>query len=198
MLRALGPELTARLDPTYPADNPVVTQEAWSGDGLRDRRADRRRAALDGPRRRGQRLQQLGRLRRALGATGTPLIAGDPHLPPSMPGIWYEVEPAPRRALRPRRLAAGDAGRSTWARTTTSAGRSPTSWPTSRTSSSSGSRATATCSRTSGGRWRRSARRSSSRAAPSRSSLDVRSPTTARSSTRRSAPTRPSRWRWPG
>jgi penicillin G amidase len=34
MVRALGPELTAKLDPTYPADNPVVTQEAWSGDGL--------------------------------------------------------------------------------------------------------------------------------------------------------------------
>ncbi len=24
-------------------------------------------------------------------ATGSPLIAGDPHLPPSMPGIWYQV-----------------------------------------------------------------------------------------------------------
>ena len=28
----------------------------------------------------------------ARSATGSPLIAGDPHLPPSMPGIWYEVE----------------------------------------------------------------------------------------------------------
>ena len=27
----------------------------------------------------------------ALSATGSPLIAGDPHLPPSMPGIWYQV-----------------------------------------------------------------------------------------------------------
>ncbi len=26
-----------------------------------------------------------------LSATGSPLIAGDPHLPPSMPGIWYQV-----------------------------------------------------------------------------------------------------------
>ena len=34
MVRALGPELAARLDPAYPADNPIVTQEAWSGDGL--------------------------------------------------------------------------------------------------------------------------------------------------------------------
>jgi penicillin G amidase len=90
MLRALGPELTARLDPTYPADNPVVTQEAWSGDGL----------AI---------VEQIDAVRRTMGlaaeasgsnnwavtgelsATGSPLIAGDPHLPPSMPGIWYQV-----------------------------------------------------------------------------------------------------------
>lgn len=90
MLRELGPELTARLDPTYPADNPVVTQEAWSGDGL----------AIAG---------QIDAVRRAMGLaaeasgsnnwavtgarseTGMPLVAGDPHLPPSMPGIWYEV-----------------------------------------------------------------------------------------------------------
>ncbi|MFN8215845.1 MAG: penicillin acylase family protein [Solirubrobacterales bacterium] len=90
MVRALGPELTARLDPTYPAGNPIVDQEAWSGDGL----------AI---------VEQIDAVRRALGlaaeasgsnnwavsgarsATGSPLIAGDPHLPPSMPGIWYEV-----------------------------------------------------------------------------------------------------------
>lgn len=91
MLRELGPELTARLDPAYPADNPVVTQEAWSGEGL-------------------PLVEQIDGVRRSIGlaaeasgsnnwavsgarsATGTPLIAGDPHLPPSMPGIWYEVE----------------------------------------------------------------------------------------------------------
>jgi len=91
MLRELGPELAARLDPTYPADNPVVTQEGWSGDGL----------AM---------VEQIDAVRRSLGlaaeasgsnnwaisgarsATGMPLIAGDPHLPPSMPGIWYEIE----------------------------------------------------------------------------------------------------------
>jgi len=90
MVRMLGPELTAKLDPTYPADNPVVSQEAWSGDGL----------AI---------VEQIDAVRRSLGlaaeasgsnnwavsgalsATGTPLIAGDPHLPPSMPGIWYQV-----------------------------------------------------------------------------------------------------------
>ena len=90
MLRALGPELTARLDPAYPAGNPVVTQEAWNGDGL----------AI---------VEQIDTVRRSMGlaaeasgsnnwavsgalsATGSPLIAGDPHLPPSMPGIWYQV-----------------------------------------------------------------------------------------------------------
>lgn len=90
MLRALGPELTARLDPTYPAENPIVTQEHWSGDG----------AAI---------VAQIDAVRRGMGlaveasgsnnwavnggrsATGAPLIAGDPHLPPSMPGIWYQV-----------------------------------------------------------------------------------------------------------
>jgi penicillin amidase len=91
MARELGPELAARLDPVYPADNPVVTQEAWSGEGL-------------------PLVEQLDAVRRSIGlaaeasgsnnwavsgarsATGSPLIAGDPHLPPSMPGIWYEVE----------------------------------------------------------------------------------------------------------
>jgi penicillin amidase len=92
MLRELGPELAARLDPVYPAGNPVVTQaaEAWSGEGM-------------------PLVEQIDRVRRSIGlaaeasgsnnwavsgersATGSPLIAGDPHLPPSMPGIWYEV-----------------------------------------------------------------------------------------------------------
>jgi penicillin amidase len=91
MLRALGPELAARLDPVYPLDNPIVTQEPWSGDGV----------AM---------VEQIDAVRRSIGlaaeasgsnnwaisgarsATGMPLIAGDPHLPPSMPGIWYEIE----------------------------------------------------------------------------------------------------------
>lgn len=91
MLRELGPELAARLDPVYPVDNPVVDQSAFSGEGL-------------------PLVEQIDAVRRSLGlaaeasgsnnwavsgarsATGSPLIAGDPHLPPSMPGIWYEVE----------------------------------------------------------------------------------------------------------
>src|SRR6059058_5539171 len=93
MVRELGPELAARLDPVYPADNPVVTQslEAWTGEGM-------------------PLVEQIDAVRRSIGlaaeasgsnnwavsgarsATGSPLIAGDPHLPPSMPGIWFENE----------------------------------------------------------------------------------------------------------
>ncbi|MDX6634965.1 MAG: penicillin amidase [Solirubrobacterales bacterium] len=90
LVRELGPELAARLDPVYPADNPVVDQLPFSGEGM-------------------PLVEQIDRVRRSLGlaaeasgsnnwavsgsrsATGTPLIAGDPHLSPSMPGIWYEV-----------------------------------------------------------------------------------------------------------
>ncbi len=90
MARLLGTELAARLDPTYPRDNPLVTQQPWSGDGL----------GL---------VEQIDAVRRSIGmaaeasgsnnwavsgslsATGKPLIAGDPHLPPSMPGIWYQI-----------------------------------------------------------------------------------------------------------
>jgi len=90
MVRALGPELAAKLDPGYPADNPVVTQEAWSGDGLAlAEQIDAVRGAI------GMAAEASGSNNWAvsgeLSATGRPLMAGDPHLPQSMPGIWYQV-----------------------------------------------------------------------------------------------------------
>src|SRR5882672_2581885 len=90
MTRELGPELAAKLDPGYPADNPVVTQEPWSGDGLGlAEQIDAVRRSI------GMAAEASGSnnwaVSGALSATGTPLIAGDPHLPPSMPGIWYQV-----------------------------------------------------------------------------------------------------------
>ena len=91
--RELGAELAARLDPGYPRGNPVILtpQEPWQGDGL----------GL---------AEQIARVRDSIGlaveasgsnnwavagarsATGEPLFAGDPHLPPSMPGITYQVK----------------------------------------------------------------------------------------------------------
>ncbi len=90
MVRALGPELTATLDPGYPAGNPVVTQDAWSGDGLAiAEQIDAVRHSI------GLAAEASGSnnwaVSGARSATGSPLIAGDPHLPPSMPGIWYQV-----------------------------------------------------------------------------------------------------------
>jgi penicillin amidase len=92
MTRELGPELASRLDPGYPRGNPLILPpgEAWGGDGL----------AL---------AEQIARVRDTIGlaveATGSnnwavsgsrsaaagPLLAGDLHLPPSMPGITYQV-----------------------------------------------------------------------------------------------------------
>ena len=92
MTRELGPELAARLDPGYPVGNPVALEPGapWSGDGLGV-------------------AEQIAALRESLGfaaeatgsnnwavgpsrsATGGALMAGDPHLSPSMPGITYQL-----------------------------------------------------------------------------------------------------------
>jgi penicillin amidase len=91
LVRALGPELAAKLDPSYPVGNPTAIQQPWSGDGTAF-------------------VEQIDAVRRTMGfateasgsnnwavsgglsATGSPLIAADPHLSPSMPGIWYQVD----------------------------------------------------------------------------------------------------------
>jgi penicillin amidase len=90
MTRELGPELASRLDPGYPAGNPLVTQEPWSGDGLglAEQIDAVRRAAGLAPEASGSNNWAVSG---ALSANGSPLIAGDPHLSPSMPGLWYQV-----------------------------------------------------------------------------------------------------------
>ena len=90
MVRALGAELAVRLDPAYPAGNPIATQDRWSGDGLAlVEQIDAVRNAL------GMSVEAGGSnnwaVSGALSSTGGPLVAGDPHLFPSMPGIWYQV-----------------------------------------------------------------------------------------------------------
>ncbi len=92
MARELGPELAARLDPAYPVRNPVVITPGagWSGDGLGlVEQVARVRDVL------GLAVEATGSNNWAVGgkrsATAGPLIAGDPHLPPSMPGITYQV-----------------------------------------------------------------------------------------------------------
>jgi penicillin G amidase len=92
LVRELGEERAARIDPTYPTGNPVVLDpgQGFDGDGLRL-------------------AEQIGRVREQIGlataasgsnnwavtparsATGGSLLAGDPHLPAGMPGVWYQV-----------------------------------------------------------------------------------------------------------
>jgi penicillin G amidase len=92
LVRELGEERAAKIDPTYPKGNPVVLHpgQGFDGDGLRL-------------------AEQIGRVRDQIGlaaaasgsnnwavsparsATGGALLAGDPHLPSGMPGVWYEV-----------------------------------------------------------------------------------------------------------
>ena len=92
MTRELGAPLAARLDPGYPAGNPVVLTpgEGWSGDGLAvAEQAARLRDAL------GLAVEASGSNNWAItaerSASAGPLLAGDPHLHPSMPGITYQV-----------------------------------------------------------------------------------------------------------
>lgn len=92
MARELGPELTARLDPTYPVGHPLATTpgEGFSGDGLAlAEQLDRLREQL------GLAVEASGSnnwaLSPARSASEGALLAGDPHLPPSMPGIWYQA-----------------------------------------------------------------------------------------------------------
>lgn len=93
LVRMVGAETAARLEPQYPGGNPVVTEPGagWSGDGL----------AL---------AEQLAEVREAIGlsgeptgsnnwavsgersASGAPLLAGDPHITTTMPDVWYAVE----------------------------------------------------------------------------------------------------------
>ena len=78
MIRELGAELAARLDPSYPRGNPVDPHPGRGVDGRRPRprRADRARARPDRPGRRGQRLEQLGGDAGRARRPAAPLLAG--------------------------------------------------------------------------------------------------------------------------
>ncbi|MDP9188803.1 MAG: penicillin acylase family protein [Actinomycetota bacterium] len=91
LVRELGPERAARIDPAYPTGNPVVLRpgEGFEGDG----------AGL---------AEQIAKVRAQIGLAGAAggsnnwavsaersltegaLVAGDPHLPTAMPGIWQQ------------------------------------------------------------------------------------------------------------
>jgi penicillin G amidase len=92
MVRALGPELAARLDPAYPAGNPIAIEPGavWRGDGvaLAEQIAAIRSELGLAPEATGSNNWAVAPARTA---TGGALLAGDPHLSPSMPGITYQL-----------------------------------------------------------------------------------------------------------
>ena len=91
LAREVGPELAAKLDPSYPPDNPLVLTPgipAGAGTELAER-VDSIRRFL------GMSVEATGSNNWAVApsrsATGGALIAGDPHLSPTMPGITYQM-----------------------------------------------------------------------------------------------------------
>lgn len=90
LARELGPERAAILDPTYPEGNPIVLDPDGRGaPAALANRIDEIRAFL------GMTAEATGSNNWAVSGerstTGKPLIAGDPHLSPSMPGITYQM-----------------------------------------------------------------------------------------------------------
>jgi penicillin amidase len=93
LVRDVGPELAARLEPQYPRANPIVVEpgESYSGNG----------AAL---------AAQISKVKEAIGlrvqtagsnnwvvsgersVTGKPLLACDPHLSTTIPGLFYQAD----------------------------------------------------------------------------------------------------------
>ena len=93
MVRELGPELATRLDPVYPRGHPVVVSPggAFAGEGLAlVEQIDRVRETVGFPVEAGG--SNTWAVSGARTKSGHPLLAGDPHLPPSMPGIFYQVD----------------------------------------------------------------------------------------------------------
>ena len=93
LIARVGPEKAARLESRYPQGSPVVTDPGrpWTGDGLG--LVEQMRAVRD----------TLGLGSAPAGSnnwvvsgerstTGTPLLAGDPHITAAMPSLWYAVE----------------------------------------------------------------------------------------------------------
>jgi penicillin G amidase len=93
LVRDAGEELTARLEPQYPRANPVVVSpgQAYGGRGV-------------------DIAEQIARVKEQIGltthaggsnnwvvagersVTGRPLLACDPHLSTTIPGLWYEAD----------------------------------------------------------------------------------------------------------
>jgi penicillin amidase len=93
LVRAAGADVAARLEPQYPRANPIVTSPggAYGGEGsdLAEQIAKVKEAI-------GLRMQTAGSNNWVVSGdrsvTRRPLLACDPHLSTTIPGLWYEAD----------------------------------------------------------------------------------------------------------
>ena len=98
IIERLGPELMALLEPSYPSDHPcLIPSETHSELSVARLMAEYERVrevvglAASGA---GSNNWVVGGRRTA---SGKPLLANDPHLPPQLPAVWYQIHlSAPR------------------------------------------------------------------------------------------------------
>lgn len=89
LIKHVGHEKAARLEPEYPAAGPIATHQAWGGSGMDlVGQFEQVREAI------GMKSGPIGSnnwaVAGARSVTGRPLMAGDPHLPLMMPALFYQ------------------------------------------------------------------------------------------------------------
>jgi penicillin amidase len=91
LLRRLGPDKAARLDITYPEENPTILSRlaAMGTEAPSELLAVYRNAAAYLPNLTGGSNSWV--VDGTMTASGKPLLCNDPHLPPSLPSIWYQT-----------------------------------------------------------------------------------------------------------
>jgi penicillin amidase len=90
-IERFGPEMMAELEPQYPAGGPVIVPPGAEASGLNPDLIEDFREAGQIAGLVGQAMSNNWAVDGAKSVTGKPLLASDPHLPLSMPSIWWEV-----------------------------------------------------------------------------------------------------------
>ena len=92
LIDRLGAEGAAALEPSYPDGHPIAAapgQDHYGVDGFALAQFQEARRFLGAiP---AEAASNAWAVDGAKSATGLPLLANDPHLPPQLPGLWYEV-----------------------------------------------------------------------------------------------------------
>ncbi|MBI3979795.1 MAG: penicillin acylase family protein [Chloroflexi bacterium] len=89
LVERVGPDVAARLEPQYPAGGPVTVPPGACYGGSIDFAAAYRAVAPFAVSGGGSNAWAVDGTRTA---SGLPLLANDPHLPPQLPSLWYTVD----------------------------------------------------------------------------------------------------------